>query len=160
MDEITQVIGPKSWGICQLRLWADLNPIEFAIQLEVAKQSSEGASLLQLGPREWWMVSESPISVDIVSKTAETYACVVDITAAYLALTLKGGDTYRTLSRIGNAHDQNWLTRANARRLQLADCGVVVLPQAQNEFTMLVARSEAGHLLMAIQKTLEIDALR
>lgn len=159
MDENAQLIGPKSWGICQIRLWADLNPIELAIQLEVAKQSSRGASLLQLGPRDWWMVSERPLSVDVVSKTAETYACVVDITAAYLALTLKGGDSYRTLSRIGNAHDQNWLTRANARRIRLADCGVVVLPRAQDEFTMLVARSEAGHLLMAIQKTLNIDAL-
>ena len=158
MGESVQIAGPKSWSICQIRLWADIHASEFANQIDSVQQLPSGAELIQLGPREWWIVSEAPVAADLFSKAAANNACVVDFSAAYLAFTLKGGSAYRTLSRIGNAHDQKWLPRIKARRLRVADCNVIVLARPTPELGLLVARSEAGHVLMAVREALKDDA--
>lgn len=157
MDEVTHVIGPLSWDILQLRFWVDVDATGLVQQFEVAR-SSNVASLLQLGPREWWMISECPMSAQDVSAASDSRACVVDISAAYLALIIKGGDVYRTTARLGNAHNQHWLALTGARRLRMADCSVVVLRPKQDELTIFVARSEVEHLLLSVQMTLNFNA--
>lgn len=152
----TLIYGPHSWKICLVRLWNDVEASECRQRLAQAAASVEGAIIFQLGPREWWLVCIDTGSAYMEQLKADIPGCMIDISAAYLAVTLTCQNPYRAISRLGFPPGQ-WsvMSIGSARRLRLADCSVVILRMQANRTEIFIARSEIEHVLAEIKHAAE-----